>query len=206
MRVSKNTGVLFFSLEMDVDELELRMLCIESRIQMDVIETGIFTEEESARFVEAEKSLTQRKMRIIDEALSLQEIVTEVRREYMKGGLGLVVVDYLQLVRVDSKQDRHLQVAEISRTLKLLAKKIKTPILALAQLNRLAEGQEPELHHLRESGAIEQDANMVWFLYKPQNDINPNLMNVAVAKNRQGRTGKREIYYDREIQSFYAIA
>lgn len=207
LHVAQTAGVLFFTFEMDVDELELRELCIEAQIEMETIARGQMTDEEVQRFADAERSLSARKLKIVDAPLNLAEMIAEMRREYMRGNLGLVVVDYLQLVSVGGKKDRHLEVAEISRTLKLEAKRMKIPVVALAQLSRIAADQEPQLHHLRESGAIEQDANMVIFIHKPvDSDIHPDYRNVIIAKNRQGRVGKKDVLYNKRHQRFTGAA
>jgi replicative DNA helicase len=205
MNVSVNHKVLLFSLEMDQEEIELRMIGITSRINTDLIDAGALDDAQRERFKHAEADLLKRKMIIYDDVYSLSDIRSIVKKEHYSGGVGLVVVDYLQLVETDIKADRHLQVAEISRTLKRLAKECKTPVMALSQMNRVAAGEEPQLHHLRESGSIEQDANMVVFLYDPKDGIHPEMMKCIIAKNRRSRTGAVDMLFEKKYQTFRGL-
>jgi replicative DNA helicase len=202
MKIAEHKKVILFSLEMDQEEIELRMCGIMSGINTDMIDTGSLDDYHLQRFNEAEEKLKQLDLIIYDDVYSLSDAVAIIKKEYYAGNLGLVVVDYLQQVTVDNKADRHLQVAEISRTLKQNAKQCRVPVLALSQMNRVSAGEEPQLHHLRESGAIEQDANMVIFLWQPDKEISPNMVECVIAKNRRSRTGKINAHFEKKYQRF----
>ncbi len=191
--------VLFFSLEMTSKELVYRMLCSRARVN------GFALRQQEAdwRSLEALQSAAESSadgMVLIDETPQLTplEIRAKARRH---GDVGLVIVDYLQLMRCPGTENRQQEVAAISRSLAAMAKELRVPVLALAQLNRQSEGREghrPRLSDLRESGQIEQDADVVLLLHRPSmTDANApsNMAEVIVAKNRNGPTGVATVAY-----------
>ncbi len=191
--------VYFASLEMSASELSTRLACGDSRVSSRQIRTGRLTPEESARLVKAMNRQSGMPLDIHDRsALTVASIRREIRKR-VKRGLVLAVVDYLQLV---TPEDRRLpceqQVARMVRQLKETAREYDVPILCLCQLNRQVDGDEtPRLHHLRESGAIEQDADAVLFLSKHKpTDTEPHNSTLTIAKNRNGETGPLRLDWD----------
>lgn len=169
-----NSGaVAFFSLEMSEIELADRMLCAEAKVDYRRMRNGSVGHQDRDELIEAAATLGNLKLIIDDKAgKTLVQIGAQCRRIKRKHGLALVIVDYLQLIEPDNPKDaRQEQVAKISRRLKLLARELEVPILCLAQLNRQVESTKdsrPKLSHLRESGAIEQDADLVLFVHRPK--------------------------------------
>jgi replicative DNA helicase len=205
--ISANKKVLFFNLEMDFSEIELRLCTMYSKIEMDKIASGEMTDEEKERYIKAEKTVFEKykNLKIHDNIFYIEDIKIEAQKESLDDKLGLVIIDYLQLCKTRVKADRRVQVDEISRECKLMAKELRVPVIALAQLSRLAEGEEPKLSHLRESGAIEQDANVVMFLYQTEDQVNTDIVKFTVNKNRQGRTGIRDIYFNKKYLEFRSL-
>jgi len=136
--------------------------------------------------------------------LNINQIKGIVRKNKMAGRCDIVIIDYLQLIPpVDSKMTREQQISEISRNLKLMTVDYEIPIIALSQLNRLAETEVPRLHHLRESGSLEQDADIVIFPYKYLDDnLNEISYDIIIAKNRNGYIGRFGIYHNEEMTKF----
>ena len=202
-----------FSLEMGMDQLMMRMLCTRARVNLSSLRRGYLTDEDWARLYDAGDYLAQAPIYIDDTpAISTLELRARCRRLKAEKGLGLVVVDYLQLMRAGRTIDsREQEISEISRTLKALAKELDIPVVALSQLNRKVEertDKRPKLSDLRESGAIEQDADMIMFLYRDSvyNDApdNPkaNIAEVIIGKHRNGPTGHVELFFDKEYTAF----
>jgi replicative DNA helicase len=167
--------VLFVSLEMSAIELAERMLCSVARVNSHRLRNGTLSQRDRQKLVETANKLSTASLSIDDSpSRTVTEIAAAARRlrRRQKGRLGLVVIDYLQLIEPDNQKDpRQEQVAKITRRLKGLAREMKIPVLCLAQLNRQAEegrGHEPRLSHLRESGAIEQDADVVMFVHRDE--------------------------------------
>jgi replicative DNA helicase len=193
-------GVLFVSLEMSKLELAGRLLCSNGRVNSHRMRGGYLNALDRARLVEASNRLGMAKLWIDDTPQrSVSEIAAEARRLKRKHDLKLLVIDYLQLVRPDNPRDnRQEQVAMIARRLKCLARELSVPVLCLAQLNRQSEvskDSEPQLHHLRESGAIEQDADVVMFIWRKDDRDSDGQGNgqpavLKVAKSRNGPTGR----------------
>lgn len=209
--------VLIFSLEMTIEQLLLRMLAaqgvLENGANLTQLQTGAMSGEESNVLQESIKYLASRKIFINDEsALSTTDFRSECRRFKLKHkDLALVVVDYLQLMTAATKKEnRQYEIAEISRTLKAVAQEISCPIIALSQLSRETEKRvekRPQLSDLRDSGAIEQDADMVLMLYRDDyySSESPDLNSEAeikVAKNRNGMTGTCKLVFRREYSRF----
>jgi replicative DNA helicase len=205
---AKKTGksVAVFSLEMSCEQLVMRMLSSEALIDSYNMRTGNLTGEDWNKLAEAAGALSECNILIDDTSgITVTGMKAKLRREK---NLGLVVIDYLQLMQSDRRSENRVQeVSEISRSLKLLAKEIGVPVITCAQLSRAPEsraGNIPQLSDLRDSGAIEQDADIVLFLYRPEyykdvggdkktEEIKQNYAEVIVAKNRHGSTGKVEM-------------
>lgn len=171
--IEKGVTVAIFSLEMSKEQLVLRMLCSEARVDAQKLRTGYLAKEDWEKLTRAAGRLSEAPIFIDDSAsLSILEMRAKARRLKAEHGLGLVIVDYLQLVRGrGSAENREKEISEISRSLKALAKEIYIPVVALSQLSRAVESREkkkPTLADLRESGAIEQDADVVIFIYREE--------------------------------------
>ncbi len=189
---AKSRLVYFASLEMSAVELSTRLACSLSGVSSRLVRTGRLTNQDAHQLNDAMTKQSNATLDIHDQAgLTVGEIRRQIRRR-KKRGLVLAVVDYLQLLTAEDRRlPREQQVARITKSLKETAREYEVPILCLCQLNRLADGEEqPKLAHLRESGAIEQDADMVLFLapHKPT-DLHRNNASLIVAKNRNGETG-----------------
>jgi replicative DNA helicase len=191
--------VYFASLEMSAAELSIRLACGESGVSNRLVRIGKFGADDSQRLSEALRKQAKVALEIHDRsALTVASIRREIRKR-KKRGLALAIVDYLQLVTPDDRRlPREQQVARMVRQLKETAREYEIPILCLCQLNRQADGDEtPRLSHLRESGAIEQDADVVLFLSKhePKGGETHNAI-LIVAKNRNGETGPLRLDWD----------
>lgn len=192
--------VLIFSMEMPGQALAMRMMSSLGRIDQHRIRTGKLTDEDWPRVTSAVSMLSEAKMFIDDTpALSPGEVRARARRlAKEQGSLGLIVIDYLQLMQVHgSKENRTTEISEISRSLKSLAKELDVPIIALSQLNRSLEqraDKRPVMSDLRDSGAIEQDADLIIFIYRDEvyNEAGPDKgsAEIIIAKQRNGPTGK----------------
>lgn len=194
----KTVGI--FSLEMSKEQLSMRLLTSEARVESSKVRGGTLTPEEWNRINTAADILHEAPIFIDDSPdVSPMDIRAKARRLKMEKGLDLLVIDYLQLMHASSRNDRRdLEIAEISRSLKALAKELDIPILALSQLNRMLEQRQkkqPMLSDLRESGALEQDADIVMFIYRDEvynkEEDNPNRgkAEIILAKHRNGSTG-----------------
>ena len=206
---------LFVSLEMSRMELADRLLCARAKINMQSLRNGSITTEDRHRLVAKSAELSQAPLLVDDTPVrSMTEIAAEARRLKRKEHLRLVVIDYLQLIEPDNARDpRQEQVAKIARRLKGLARELKLPVLCLAQLNRQAEvtrDNKPRLSHLRESGAIEQDADVVMFIHREeyyQSDPDEKRQlekdaDLMVAKHRNGATPDIKLHWSREYTRF----
>lgn len=212
-----------FSLEMSKEQLVDRMICAEANVDLWRMRTGKLnddsgTSNEFERIGHALGSLSEAPIYIDDSAnANIMEIRTKARRLQMEHGLGMIVVDYLQLMEGRSKNsdNRVQEVAEITRGLKSIARELNIPVLALSQLARSVELQKPaipRLAHLRESGSIEQDADVVMFIYRKAADRNyrpedlspeeQNLAEIHIAKHRNGPTGMVKLFFDGARASF----
>ncbi len=197
-----------FSVEMSKEELTDRLLIRQSEIDAWRLKTGKLEEEDFTRFSEAMGILADAPLYIDDTpGISILEMRTKARRLQVEKGLQLLVVDYLQLVRGRNLENRVQEVSEISMGLKNLARELKIPVLALSQLSRAVEvrgGSRPRLADLRESGSIEQDADVVMFLYREDEE---NLENITleIAKHRNGPTGVMKLHFVPSRVSFYPL-
>ena len=207
-----------FSLEMGKSQLVERMMCSVAGVSMEHANKGQMTKIEWLKIAKAKELLSGAKIFIDDSSIiTPQEIMSKCRRLKRKNGLDLVMVDYIQLMTPDKRKNldnRQQEITEISRTLKLLAKEIDVPVLALSQLSRSVESRKgrPQLSDLRESGAIEQDADIVIFIHRPdrnatekelaENKIERNVAEIIVEKHRNGPSGVVKLYFKGECTKF----
>lgn len=208
-------SVLFFSLEMSKEQLVDRMLADASGVDAWNIRTGNLSDQDFSKLSEAMGEMAEAPIYIDDTpGLSVLEMRTKARRAAHEAPLGLVIVDYLQLMQGSGRGDgnRVQEVSEISRGLKLIARELNVPVIALSQLSRSVESrnpQIPQLADLRESGSIEQDADIVMFIYReayynPETD-RENITDLIIAKHRNGPTGKVELYFHPERLRFMSL-
>jgi replicative DNA helicase len=206
--VEEKISVGFFSLEMSKEELVDRLLIRQAEIDAWKLKTGKLEEEDFTRLSEAMGILAEAPLFIDDTpAASVLEMRTKARRLQVEHGLDLIVVDYLQLVRGRQRENRVQEVSEISMGLKNLARELKIPVLAVSQLSRAVEvrgGARPRLADLRESGSIEQDADVVIFLYREDEEV-PDNVTLEVAKHRNGPTGNFKLRFVPARISFYGM-
>jgi replicative DNA helicase len=209
MRAGETVGI--FSLEMSKEQLVLRMLCSDSRVDAHKLRTGRLQEKDWARLAKAYADLSASKVFIDDSStLSPLEMRAKCRRLRAEHGLGLVVVDYLQLVTSTGRvENRQQEISAISRSLKGLAKELAVPVVALSQLSRAPEARtdrRPQLSDLRESGALEQDADIVMFIYREEeykpSDENRGIAEIIIGKQRNGPTGTRKLAFIKEFTRF----
>ena len=215
--VDSNTPVAIFSLEMSKEQLSLRMLCAEARLDSSRLRGGFFSMEDWRRLTDAAGILSESPIYIDDSpSLSAMEIRAKARRLKMDKNIGLVIIDYLQLMKARAGAERRdLEISEISRSLKALAKELELPVLAISQLNRMLEqrnDKRPRLSDLRESGALEQDADVVAFIYRDeiynQEENNPQkgIAEIILAKQRNGPTGKVKLTFLEAYTRFENLA
>jgi replicative DNA helicase len=218
MNASKQYPVALFSLEMGAGQIVKRMLSCVSEISMEMITRGNLAQHEFIQMNQRMGKLSQAKIFIDDQAaLNIFELRAKARRLKQKHGIGMILIDYLQLMQasVEKGGNREQEISKISRDLKALAKELEVPIIALSQLNRSVETRKeskiPQLSDLRESGAIEQDADLVMFLYRPEyhgitNDEMGETVegetHIHIAKHRNGSTGSVKVRFIKEYQKF----
>ena len=209
---STKKGIAVFSLEMSRQQLGIRLLGFESRIDATRLRTGRLKKHEWQELIDSADRLSEIPIFIDDSsAISVLEMKAKCRRLKKKGELGLVIVDYMQLIHGRrSAESRQLEMSEISRALKGLAKDLDIPVMALSQLNRKVEdrpNKRPQLADLRESGAIEQDADVIVFsyrdeVYNPQSEENQNTAEIIIGKQRNGPTGLFKLTFLKELTRF----
>jgi replicative DNA helicase len=212
--IEKKTPIAIFSLEMSKEQLVIRMLCSEAHVEGTKLRSGFLGESDWPRLTIAAGNLSDAPIYIDDTAaLSVLELRAKARRlKTERGGLGMLIVDYLQLMkgraRVESRQQ---EISEISRSLKALAKELNIPVIAVSQLSRKTEertGNRPQLSDLRESGAIEQDADLILFIYRDEvynrSEENPNRgkAEIIIGKQRNGPIGKIELAFLDKFTTF----
>ncbi len=204
-------SVAIFSLEMSREEVVSRMLCAQGRIDSQRLRTGRLSEADFTKLSNAASALYKKPIFVDDSpGLTVTEIRAKARRLRRRPGLDLVVVDYLQLMHGSGGENRQQEIALISRSLKNLARELDVPVIALSQLNRAVEAREdkrPRLGDLRESGAVEQDSDVVMFIYRdeyyhPDRVESKGIAEVVVAKHRQGAVGKVEMTFLPEFTLF----
>ncbi|MGE5298060.1 MAG: replicative DNA helicase [Acidobacteriaceae bacterium] len=218
--MTERKGVAVFSLEMSKDQLVDRLLSAEADVDLWKMRTGRLNDQgpdnDFERIGHALGRLSEAPIYIDDSgSLNVMELRTKARRLQSEHDLDLIVVDYLQLMQGRSIENRVQEVSEISRSLKLLAKELNVPVLALSQLSRAVEqrggDKHPQLSDLRESGSIEQDADVVMFIYRDEmytgNDSKkPHIAEILIKKHRNGPTGEVELFFDGEKTSFKNLA
>ena len=218
MNAGKQFPVAVFSLEMGAGQIVKRMLSCVTEVSMEAITRGKMAEHEFVQMSQRMAKLAQAKIYLDDQAaLNIFELRAKARRLKQKHDIQLILIDYLQLMQasVDKSGNREQEISKISRDLKALAKELEVPIIALSQLNRSVETRKeskvPQLSDLRESGAIEQDADLVMFLYRPEyHGIHNDAMGetiegetqIHIAKHRNGSTGMEKVRFIKEYQKF----
>ena len=216
--VKEKKPVAIFSLEMGAESLIERMLAAEGMVEGYHLKTGNLSVEEWSRLVHAQGNLYDAPIFVDDTAgIRISEIRSKSRKLAQEmGGLGVIIIDYLQLITGSKGENRQQVVSEISRELKILAKDLKVPVIALSQLSRTVEQRQdkrPMLADLRESGSIEQDADIVAFLYrdayyqKEQGDSQEanNVTELILEKNRHGSLGTVKLYFHKEYTKFSSV-
>ena len=214
--LKSNVPVALFNLEMSKEQLVNRLLCSEAMVDSNKVRTGKLEEGDWTKLANIVGPLSESKIYIDDTpGISIMEIRTRCRKLKMEKDIGLIIIDYLQLVQGSSKRNssREQEIAEISRSLKILAKELNVPVIALSQLSRAVEGRtdhRPMLSDLRESGSIEQDADIVMFLYRDdyynQDSEEKGITEVIVAKHRGGSTGTIKLVWMGEYTKFANLA
>ena len=214
--VKKRRPCMIFSLEMSKEQLVNRMLSMESNVDSQKLRTGTLTDEDWDAVVEGLGIIGNSTLTIDDTpGISISELRSKCRKKKLESGLDLVIIDYLQLMSGSSRrsESRQQEISEISRSLKALARELNAPVIALSQLSRACETRtdhRPMLSDLRESGAIEQDADVVMFLYRDdyynKDTDNPNVAEVIIAKQRNGPIGTINLVWMPEYTKFANMA
>ena len=213
----ENAPVAVFSLEMSKEQLSMRLLTSEARIDSNRLKTGFITQDDWQNATDAAGLLNDLPIFIDDTPnITVMDIRAKARRIKKESGLGLIVIDYLQLMKAPVRLERKdLEIAEISRALKSLAKELNIPIIALSQLNRMLEqrsDKRPLLSDLRESGALEQDADIVSFIYRDEvyskeaDNPHKGKAEIIVAKNRNGSVGTASMHFIGQYTRFEELA
>lgn len=211
MAIKKNVTVAIFSLEMSKESLINRMLSLESKVSSQLMRTGKLADSDWEKLIESASIIGNSNL-IIDDtsSISIPELRSKCRKYKMEHNLGVIIIDYLQLMSGGGKSEsRQQEISEISRSLKGLARELNVPILALSQLSRAVESRtdkRPMLSDLRESGAIEQDADVVMFLYRDEyynkQSEEPGIAEVIIAKQRNGPVGTTKLVWLAEYTKF----
>lgn len=218
--IHEGKSALVFSLEMAKEQLVQRLLCMEGRIDSKRLRTGFLAKDEFSKLIPAAAKLSNAPIYIDDTPnMGILELRSKARRHAAQNELHLIIIDYLQLMRSPGRnENRQQEISEISRSIKGIARELRVPVIALSQLSREAERDDsglPKLSHLRESGAIEQDADVVLMLSRPpvhkragsddeeeEDSSHDKLIHVNIAKQRNGPTGKLDLFFDRNLQRF----
>ncbi|MCH3949821.1 MAG: replicative DNA helicase [Acidaminococcus sp.] len=209
-------SVAFFSLEMSKEQLVQRLLCSQAGIDASRLRIGQLKDEEWPKLVEAADRLSDAKIMLDDTpGMTALEMRSRARRWKNENGLDLIIVDYLQLMQGSSRRpsdNRQQEMSEISRSLKGLARELNVPVIALSQLSRSVESRtskRPMLSDLRESGALEQDADIVAFIYREDyynpDTENKNIAELIIAKHRNGPVGTVQLFFQKDITRFYDL-
>ena len=214
--VKKQYPCMVFSLEMSKEQLVNRMLSMESNVDSQKLRTGSLTDADWDAVIEGVGTIGNSKLLIDDTpGISIMELRSKCRKVKLEFGLSLVIIDYLQLMSGSGKSgdNRQQEISEISRSLKALARELNAPVIALSQLSRACETRQdhrPMLSDLRESGAIEQDADVVMFLYRDdyynKDTDTPNIAEVIIAKQRNGPIGTIQLMWRPELTKFANLA
>ena len=213
--IKSKKGVAVFSMEMSASQLAMRLISSNGRINAQRLRTGQLEDEDWSRVTSAIKMLKETKIFIDDTpGVSPEVLRSKCRRLKREHDLGLIVIDYLQLMSVPgNSENRATEISEISRSLKGLAKELNVPVIALSQLNRSLEtrtDKRPVMADLRESGAIEQDADMIVFIYRDdyynKDSKEPNVAEVIIGKQRNGPTGTVKLFFQKNQTRFENLA
>jgi replicative DNA helicase len=204
---------MYVSLEMGASQLIKKLISMMTNINGYIFRAGTLEDTHWDKIAQATSELSQLSLVIPDDTYNLQDLVSKIKKEYNANGLDIVFIDYLQLLKSRNKtQSREQEVAEISRTLKLLSLQLNIPVVALCQLNRLSASgnNEPTMAELRESGSLEQDADNVFLLYSSPNadqKVDDPMINVTlkIAKQRNGAWGKVNLLFQKQYSCFKAI-
>ena len=203
----KNLNVVFISLEMSDTQIIQKLIAKETNVNSYKMRMGTLEDEDWQEIVKASTKLTELPMKIITNATTIQKIESITRRLKNRNKLDLLIIDYIQLIKNKGKfNSREQEVADITRTLKLLSLELEIPIIGLCQLNRSANNGEPNLADLRESGAIEQDADNVIFIYQ-EKESNEAVVDIVLklAKQRAGEIGRVDLKFDKPKSSFRGV-
>lgn len=215
--IQSRATVAFFSLEMSAEQLAMRLLASEAAVDAHRLRTGQLLDDDWSRLTAALGRLSDAPIFIDDTPnIPLMELRARARRIKAEHGLDMIIIDYMQLMsvaqRAGREQNRQQEISEISRSLKALARELRVPVIALSQLSRSVEQRQdkrPMLSDLRESGAIEQDADMVCFLYRDdyynQESEKKNIVEVIIAKQRNGPVGSVDLFFMKEIGKFMGV-
>ena len=222
LNIARNASVDYgvpvgiFSLEMANHQLAMRLLCAEAKVNSHQVRTGTLPQEEWQKLSMTVGNLASAQMYIDDSpGLSILEIKAKARRLKYEKGIGLLIIDYMQLIHGPAgSESRQQEISMISRSLKALAKELDLPVIALSQLSRAVEGRtdrRPQLADLRESGAIEQDADLVLFIfreevYKPDDETVKNMASIIIGKQRNGPIGAFDLHFHKEFTRFADLA
>lgn len=209
LHLAKTHRVVFFSCETDPDEVADRLLAAETGVDYGRLQMGTSAPQEIAAIAQAQSRLASRKLTVVDAA---GMTATDMTARALRLRAEIVIVDYIQIIaHRDPKANEFTRVTEVSRALQLFAKRHHVAVIALSQLSRIGDNEEPELHHLRSSGQLEQDADAVLFLYRPmfdlsagpdENDDIENRRKVKLAKNRNGKVGSFKLWFYGSQQRF----
>lgn len=213
LSIKKDTPVAFFSLEMSSNQLIHRIFSSYGLIPLFNLKSGNLDDAHTQKLIKVSNKLSQSKLIINDEISNLMSLRSIARKLKRENDIKLIIIDYLQLLEGTRRENRNLEISEISRSLKILAKELDIPIITLSQLSRSVESRQvkkPMLSDLRESGSLEQDADIVMFLYRedyynPETE-NKNITDVIIAKNRNGPTGTIPVYFHKEYVRFQDLA
>ena len=208
--VNHGKKILIFSLEMSKAQLMRRLICTQGKINLRRLQEGYLARDEFPKIQAAAAALHGKPIFIEDSSnITIMDLRAKARRQMAKIGCDLIIIDYIQLMSGTSRaENRQTEIADISRSIKGLARELNVPVLALSQLNREAERDEsgrPRLSHLRESGAIEQDADVVLMLYRPpahESENAPDEIKLDLSKQRNGPTGNIDLIFQKDIQRF----
>jgi replicative DNA helicase len=210
-------GVLVFSLEMSAESLTIRLLASNAKVDQQKVRSASMNQDELKKFIECSSKLRDLPLYVDDSSmLSPMELRARARRIHRQepNGLSLIIVDYLQLMQIPgSTENRVNQISEISRSLKMLAKELKVPVIAISQLNRAVEqrpNKKPVMSDLRDSGALEQDADVILFIYRDEaydeDSQQGNKVEINISKQRNGPTGTVLLTFLKEYTRFEDFA
>ncbi len=209
LSVDEGIPTAIFSIEMSADQLVQRLLCMQGKIDANMLRKGELRPEDIRKLTKAAEDLRRAPIYIDDTpSISLMELRAKARRIVKEEHVKIIFIDYLQLIQGPRTENRQQEISAISRSLKSLAKEIDVPVIALSQLSRAVEmrqNKRPQLSDLRESGAIEQDADAVMFIYRDEvynPNAKPGIAEILLSKQRNGPTGKVTLYFHKEYTLF----